>query len=306
MDFEKMFTAIDTHVAGEVYRIIIHSAINLNENSIESNQSLLKEKFADEKELLLNEPRGHRGINGCIVLPSKVADYALLFLNHDNEGGFKYGGLVTTITALLETGNLTIKENNLYEVETINGVYPVYANYKNQEVLSVQLESGECQVVEVTKEYKLVSVDKSRNYLLYDQLESIPEITMENLTSIMKWGKQTAEKMRSADVQFDGIIITNSIDSAENEIRSVTFEKDGTIQRSPGIDSTFAIFKGLFNHSKDTIQLTNESIYGCKLTANEIAGTNSRYIVGVQGFVTGMHQFIYDKDDPLENGFLLS
>ncbi|WP_099159242.1 proline racemase family protein [Virgibacillus ndiopensis] len=301
MNFEKMFSTIDTHVAGEAFRIIIHSAITLNESSLEMNHASIKEKYVHEKELLLNEPRGHRGMNGLIVAPSRVADFALLFVNHDSGVRFKYGGLVTTVTALLETGNLAKKEDNVYEIETVNGIHLVYATYEDQEVEMVRFESEECRVMETTEEYELVEIDSNRNYLIYSLPDSIPGIHMDYLSSIIKWGKQTAEKVKNT-IQFDGILIRELL---VNGVRSVTFENDGSILRSPGIDSTFAIFTALLNGSGNLTKLTNQSIFDSKLTARLIAGTDNRFSVETRGFVTGTHQFIYDQEDPLKSGFLL-
>ncbi|MGY0692205.1 proline racemase family protein [Virgibacillus sp. FSP13] len=305
MNVEKMFTTIDTHVAGEAFRIIVHSAITLNEKNLELNQALIEEKYMHEKELLLNEPRGHRGMNGCIVIPSNTADYACVFVNHDRDVKFKYAGLVATVTALLETGNLVKKENNVYDIETVNGLHSVYASFENQEVRKTRIESGACRVVETSDDYQSVEIDQSRHYLIYDPPDTMAGIGVAHLASIKKWGLETAAQMRSKSISFDGIVLTEPLDTKGNKVRSVTFEKDGSILRSPGMDSTFAILTALSSGSKPLTELTNHSIFDSKLTATLIEGTNTRYSIETQGFITGTHQFIYDQEDPLRNGFLL-
>ncbi len=301
MQVKKIFSTIDTHVLGEVFRIIIESPIALTE----INQSFLEEKYKREVEWLLNEPRGHRGMNGCFVLPSKVADYALMFVNHDSDVQFKYSGFVASITALLETGNLAKKEDDFYDIETVNGVFTVYAKYENQVVSRVRFENKACKVVESTNEFDMVEVDGSRKYLIYELPESIASIHMESLSTIMRWGKQTREKTRRGQAIFDGITLVDSMDSVDGNIQSVTFGNDGYILRSPGVDSTVAIFAALLNRSGQSVQLTNQSIYGSKLTVQLVPGTRDRFYIETQGFITGMHQFIYDQEDHLENGFLL-
>ncbi|WP_176142442.1 proline racemase family protein [Halobacillus hunanensis] len=302
MNIEKMFTTIDIHVTGEAFRMIVHSSLALNKDSVELI-TLSKSTFTPEKELLLNEPRGHRGINGCMVTPSKIADFGLLFVNQENDSSFRYSGLVASVTALLETGNLTVKENNLYTIETIHGLQTVYATYENQEVGTVCLQSDECQVIKKTEDYRVVEVDRLRRYFLFDLPNSIASIQMENLASIMKWGRQTTEEMSHRNCLFDGIILMEPV--TEDEVKSVTFEKDGNLLRSPGMDSTFAIFTVLRNGASHVTKFTNQSIFDSKLTAQAINGTNEKYSIETQGFVTGEHQFIYDQDDPLKNGFLL-
>ncbi|MFA1820965.1 proline racemase family protein [Virgibacillus oceani] len=306
MIIEKMFSTIDTHVEGEAFRIVIQSPINLNQNDFESNQQLLQMSYHGEKEFLLNEPRGHRGMNGCVVIPSKAADFGLLFFNHDPEIHFNYGGLAASVTALLETGNLKVNENGVYKIETIQGIYVVKANLENQEVTGVYLESKACRITDKKNEYHVVEIDGNRSYIILPLPESIPGIDINHLSSINKWGKKITERFHNENMAFNGVIITDEITNTDaNAIRSVTFEKDGNITRSPGIDSTFAILTGLRETLNEYTYLINNSIFNSSITASLLLGTEDKFFVEVQGFTTGIHQFIYDKDDPLKNGFLL-
>src|SRR5690625_2878866 len=115
MILEKVFTTVDTHVLGETYRIVTQSPIQFTGTNINENDEFLQNNYAIEKKLILNEPRGHRGINGCIVLPSTKADYQLLFFNHEGVSCFQYEGLFASLTALLETGNISRTKDNLYK-----------------------------------------------------------------------------------------------------------------------------------------------------------------------------------------------
>lgn len=305
MNFEKMISTIDAHVAGEAFRIVIHSSITLDKGDIKANHDLLQENYRNEKQLLLNEPRGHPGINGCNVLSSNVADYGLLFFNHDSVIQFNYAALVATVTALLETGNLPKNGDDFYKIETINGVYVVKANFENQEVTSVYFESEGCRIIEKNLEYSLVEIDGPRNYLITELPDEIASISLDHLSTITKWGKYATQKYTNEEVVFDGIIITEPTNATANEVSSVTFEKDGSILRSPGIDSTFAILTAM-DDLESQKRLTNKSIFGSSLTAQQLADTSKRFYIETQGFITGIHQFIYDQADPLKNGFLLN
>lgn len=304
MEAEKMFTTIDTHVAGEPFRIIVHSPMTLDADVMALNKNTIDLRFQREKDLLLNEPRGYQGMNGCIVLPSKTADYACLFIHHDDDTPFTYSGLVATVTALLETGNITKKDTNQYHIETVHGTYSIHATLEQQEVSMASFESGEIRVLDTSETYKVVQIDQSRNYLIFNLPDPIPGIAIENLSAITKWGKQTIKEMQHHT--FDGIILTEPV-SIQNhaEVRSVTFKKDGSILRSPGADSTFAIFQAWSPESPGLTTLTNSSIFNSTLTAALVKGTKSRFSMETRAFVTGMHQFIYDQTDPLEHGFLL-
>ncbi|WP_029266342.1 proline racemase family protein [Virgibacillus alimentarius] len=305
MNIEKMFTTIDTHVAGEAFRIVIHSPIDLKESDIKLNDAILHDHFQRERDFLLNEPRGHRGMNGCIILPSKVADYGLLFFNHTSSGTFNYGALVASVTALLETGNIAKKENEAYTIETVHGIYRVKVKQENQEVTSVSFEAEACQVIEKTPEFTLMQVDASRNYAIFSLPEIVEKISLDYLSDIQKWGKEVSEKLKGEAIPFEGIVMVDASGLSANTVRSVTFEKDGTILRSPGADSTLAIFGAFLSIDHVLEQLTNYSIFDSELTAQFVPRSKHLMSMETEGFVTGMHQFIYDHTDPLQEGFLL-
>ncbi|MER2090451.1 MAG: proline racemase family protein [Sporosarcina sp.] len=306
MNFEKMYSTIDTHVAGEAFRIVIQSPIRLHGGDIQANHDELKNNFTNEKNLLLNEPRGHRGIHGCVVGPSQTADFSLLFFNHEDVSNFKYEGLLATVTALLETGNMNKSADEFYKVETVNGIYTVKAIVENQEVTSASVESEACSEINSNPDYVSISVDNARNYLLYTLPDSIPGIELEHLAALNRWGLEQTTKLTSGNIDYAGVVVIESVPATPDKIRSVTFEKDGYILRSPGIDSTFAILTSLAIKEAGQSQIVNESIFGSSLTARKLSEDALRFSIETEAFVTGAHEFIFDQDDPLKEGFLLA
>jgi proline racemase len=142
MNISTVFSTIDTHVAGEAYRIIVYSSIILDKPDIKENNQVLHQVYQDECDFLLNEPRGHKGMHGCVVLPSKKADFGLLLFAHHKESLFSYSGLIGAVTALLETGKLQRTDNDNYTVETIYGIYQVQATVQNEKVTSILLKNS--------------------------------------------------------------------------------------------------------------------------------------------------------------------
>jgi proline racemase len=306
VNFEKMYSTIDTHVVGEAYRIVIQSPIAFLGGDVHSNHDILKYNFKNEKNLLLNEPRGHRGMHGCVVVPSSVADFQLLFFNHEAVTNFKYEGLLATVTALIETGNLKRTVDDRYQVETVKGIYTVKASVDNHEVTAVYIEGGTCSEINVTSDYLSVRIDNDRNYLLYTLPDSISSIELANLAVLNHWGIEKTAELAKANVEYEGVILMTSRQDALNKVRSVTFEKDGYILRSPGIDSTFAILTSLLNTPGSHSEIENESIFGSSLTAKVLSKGERRFALETEAFVTGSHEFIFDQDDPLKNGFILA
>lgn len=299
-----MFSTIDTHVEGKAFRIVTQSPIRLNEKDIKANHKYLQTHFENEKNLLLNEPRGHRDMRGCIVIPSNEADIGLLFFNHEGQGDFTYSGLFAVITALLETGNIAQHANNEYTIETAYGIYTVQVTMKGSEVRSVYVENQETTHEQVKDDIPAVTVDGKRTYVLCPLPKTIPTIDVPYLIQLNHWGRDMCSRLQAEKVSFDGVVLVEEKSSSDTTVRSVTFEKDGNILRSPGVDSTIALLASKKAHHSSIKELTNESIFGSELTVKGIHETD-RYAVEAEAFVTGLQDFIYDEDDPLKDGFLL-
>src|SRR5699024_745407 len=236
-------------------------------------------------------------MHGCIVVPSSVADFGVLFFNHDQNVQFQYGGLVATITALLETGHLKQREDQTYMIETIDGIFCMKVTTNDLEVTSVYLESDQCNVYQWEENYQIISVDGKRDYALLTLPKEIPMIHLDYLSKINQWGKKMINRFVSLH-SLDGIIVIEPINGHENHVRSVTFMRDETILRSPGFDSTFEILTALREKNKSIQQLSNESIFNSYLTAKLISKDN-RFSLETEGFITGIHEFVVDPDDPL-------
>ena len=76
-----MYTAVDVHVNGEAFRVMKDVPCKYY-YSLEQLNEQFSGELAEERKLLLNEPRGFIGLNGCIVVPSihNEVDAAVLFL----------------------------------------------------------------------------------------------------------------------------------------------------------------------------------------------------------------------------------
>lgn len=300
MNIEKMYSTIDTHVVGEPFRIVLQSPIQFLGSSLVEKQAALQTSFPLEKSILLNEPRGYSEMSGCIILPSEKAHFGLIFFNHEQYVSFKSSGLVATLTALLETGNLAKEPDEIYTIETTNGVYKLKAKMENNEVTSVKFNQSN-YTVQAMPSYEKVTFDEKRSYLLMDLPADIPQISVNELAEINAWTKHAVGILKEhADVA--GLIVVDQ--QTDQKVRSMTIKRDGAILRSPGFDSTFAILISLRKKDSTVSKVINESIFNSELRATYDSEEDSLNIV-VESFVTGIHEFLVDSDDPLQKGFLL-
>lgn len=295
MNLEKWVTTTDVHVGGETFRIL-SASLPHPLTSIHEYQPL--GKCSEAKGFLLQEPRGHAGMNGCIVLPSATADFGLLFFQQNHLPNFSYSGLVAALTAMLEMGRIQQKESKKYFIETVRGVYVLKAEMHDTSVTRVTIESPLVVVQEKSEEYTLVTVE-DRMYAMYPLPENIPAIDVEYLFSLEQWGKE-ATTLHS---DLCGVILYEYLNLEKQVYRSITFTKDGYILRSPGVDSSFALLYVMQEIHPNLFSLTNTSIFGSAFTVKR--RNKTRYVIETRGFITGIHQFVYDPEDPFPAGFLL-
>ncbi|MFI8708464.1 proline racemase family protein [Bacillus sp. NPDC077411] len=314
MKIQKTYSTTDVHVAGEAFRVIKDVPFIHYQNLEQLNEQFMH-VFADDIYLLLNEPRGFAGLNGCLVVPTinEQVDAAVLFLNHEGTVPIHYGGIVAVITTLLECGHLQPRASNEYKIETLRGVISVTAMMENDEVVSVMIESEPCQVVEtnishsnINTQFSLVQADQL--YAVFEKGDIAAEICVEELSELKRWG-QTMHQALESKFPVRGIILMDDSHLKEGRIKTITFREDQYIVRSPGFESTKACYTSLLAKGRLDMEppFVNESIFGSTLTVQVAKQTENGYkfTLKSRGFITGMQMFVLDPTDPLPAGFLL-
>ncbi|ANE85976.1 MULTISPECIES: proline racemase family protein [Bacillus] len=312
MNIQKMYTAVDVHVNGEAFRVMKDVPCKYY-YSLEQLNEQFSGELAEEMKLLLNEPRGFIGLNGCIVVPSihNEVDAAVLFFNHEGSVPLHYGGIVAVITMLLESGYLKKRESNQYKIETLCGIFLVHAYVENDEVISVSFESKLCYMIEKNLQvgnvsYSLIQADKV--YAVVEKGAYSPEIRMENISELKRWGEATLQAIQKQSL-IKRLILVDPSQKEKNHIKSITFHEDNFIVRSPGFVSTIvsyvhALFKNDYMADKP---FKNESIFNSFITVEKVKKEELGYIFRFEsrGFITGMQTFLLDPTDPFPAGFLL-
>ncbi|WP_434163638.1 proline racemase family protein [Bacillus thuringiensis] len=312
MNIQKMYTAVDVHVNGEAFRVMKDVPCKYY-YSLEQLNEQFSGELAEEMKLLLNEPRGFIGLNGCIVVPSihNEVDAAVLFFNHEGSIPLHYGGIVAVITMLLESGYLKKRKSNQYKIETLSGIFLVHAYVENDEVISVSFESKLCYMIEENLKsgnitYSLIQADKV--YAVVEKDTYSPEICIENISELKKWGEATLQAIQK-ELLIKRLILIDSLNKEENHIKSITFHENNFIVRSPGFVSTIVFYvHALFKNDYITDKpFKNESIFNSFITVEKVKKEELGYIFRFEsrGFITGMQTFLLDPTDPFPTGFLL-
>ncbi|NGY80614.1 proline racemase family protein (plasmid) [Bacillus megaterium] len=317
MKIQKVYSTTDVHVAGEAFRIIKDLPF-FHHQSLEQLNEQLQEEFLESIHLLLNEPRGFASLNGCLVVPpvSQEADAAVLFFNYNGKLPLHYGGIVAVITTLLECGHLHPKTSSEYKIETLSGVISATAIMEKDEVISVVIESGPCQLVQTNIPLSYLHLDTSFSlvqanqlYAVFEKRDISEEIHVEKLSELKRWGQTILQALESI-IPVKGVILMDDSHLKDGQIKTITFDENGYIVRSPGFESTMACYTSLLTNDgvlNMKSALINKSIFDSYLTIQASNQTENEFhfIVSTRGFITGMQTFVLDPTDPFPSGFLL-
>ena len=82
-DWVKIKT-IDMHTGGEPVRVILEGYPLLKEATVLDHRNYFKKNLDHLRQSLMLEPRGHADMYGVVVVPSKRADFGVVFMH--NEG----------------------------------------------------------------------------------------------------------------------------------------------------------------------------------------------------------------------------
>ncbi|WP_026678993.1 proline racemase family protein [Fictibacillus gelatini] len=330
MQFSGHFSTIDTHTAGEPLRIITSGVPFLQGKTMLDKRTQFAEHFDHIRQTLMYEPRGHHGMYGCVVMPpeSSNADFGVLFMRNEGFSTMCGHGIIAVVTALIETGQLYVKgADEPIIIDSPAGQIVAYADCAGSEVKSVTFNNVPSFVFE--KEHVLESNVKAEIayggafYVIVDAKAFDVRIEIEQLAKIQQIAKQVKEEIeRKVIVQHPlekkingiyGVIFTDEPQKENSDMRSVTIFADQQIDRSPCGTGTSALLASLYENGKlqEATPFVNESVIGSQfvgtITGTARVGDFEAVIPQIKGraFITGLHQFFIDPDDPLSAGFLL-
>ena len=137
-------TTIDTHTAGEPFRVITSGFPDLKGNSILEMRRYVKTHFDHLRTSLMWEPRGHADMYGCIVTPpvSDGADFGVLFLHNEGFSSMCGHGIIGITKVVVETGLVPMKSpETKVVIDAPAGRIIAYARVQDGFVQKVRFEN---------------------------------------------------------------------------------------------------------------------------------------------------------------------
>lgn len=333
MNFQRLFSTIDTHTGGNPTRTVISGLPVVKGSTMSEKMLYMKENYDWIRKFLMNEPRGHDVMSGTLLVEPchPEADIGAIFIETGGYLPMCGHDTIGTCTALIEAGLIEVFEpyTNI-NMDTPAGLIEVkvkVVNGKAEEVTfanapSFLLKSIEIDVDQIGK----VQCDIAYGgnfYGIIDARKIGLELTKNNASNIV----DKAITIRNAINETESVIhpeypFINGLTHIEfftdpvhpdADVKNTVVVPPGGIDRSPCGTGTSAKLATMYTKNEIGVDelFVHESIVGSLFKARILEAKKIKdydaIIPEVTGsaWIMGMHRFFYNEKDPLREGYLL-
>lgn len=332
-DHWSKITTIDMHTGGEPLRLITGGLPPIPGSSITEKIRYFKRNFDHWRTRLIGEPRGHSDMYAAILTDpvNPESNYGVFFLHNEGYSSM-CGHAIIALTTLLARSKPLMGEGILrFTFDVPSGVVHAMAKFLNGKLYSVSFENVPSFVVE--REVSIfheslgeLKVDLAFGGAFYAYLDVAPhsiDLEAANSGRLKQLGREIKALVENEypvkhpfnpDLSFlYGVIFYGPSSHDEAICRNVCIFADGELDRSAtgtGVSGKAALLYDSGKLAKDE-QILIESITGSTMRVEVIGqesfGPFQAIIPRVSGsaFLTGKHEFIFDEDDPLIDGFFI-
>jgi trans-L-3-hydroxyproline dehydratase len=331
----RILTTIDAHAAGEPLRIVTSGIPPLRGATILERRREMLEQHDHLRRVLMFEPRGHADMYGAILTAPVTpdADFGVLFMHNEGYSTMCGHGIIALTTALIETGQWSGVSDQASEVtvgyDTPAGFVRARARVENGRAVEVAFENvpsfvydRELPITTSRGSFAVRVVFGGAFYALADARVADLDVRPEQIRELIDFGMEIKYAAEAAidvvhplEPELRGIYGTIICDepSEQADGRNVTIFADGEVDRSPCGTGTAARLAWL--HASGQLApgrpYRHESIIGTVFTGRVLRETHVGDISAIvpeiagRGFLTGMHTFVVEPDDPVGGGFLV-
>jgi proline racemase len=334
LNTQVIVSAVDYHTAGEPFRIISGGVPAIYGDTVLDKRLYAMENLDHIRELVINEPRGHADMYGCFVTEpdDRGADFGTVFFHNAGYSTACGHGTIALAVWALESGLVSMAEpeTNL-TIDVPSGRLKAVAAVEDGRVESVRFRNVPSFVyaegLPVETSVGPVAADIAFGGAFYACVAA-QEVGLgleaTNLAGFISLGREINDSINDAheilhpleprlrDI-YGTIFFADKEGGGPLRQRNVTVFADGEVDRSPCGSGTSARL-ALLDNSGRLLRgdaLSHESIigteFGGRVVGETRVGEYDAVITEVEGsaHLTGYHQFVLRRDDPLGTGFLL-
>lgn len=328
---KKIIVTIDSHTEGEPTRIVIGGLPNIPGKTMVEKKEYFERNLDFIRTALMLEPRGHRDMFGAVITPpvSDKADFGVLWIDCSEVADMCGHGSLGVTAVAVETGMVKVTEPiTTVTFDTPAGLVTGYAYVEGNNIKSVSVQ-GVPSFLYKTASIKIeelgeipIEIAFGGNFFAIVNAKDLGvKVSREYIPKLVKYGLLIKDKVnREVKVQHPTIphiryiIGTRIIDSPTHpqaNVKNVVVFGDGQVDRSPCGTGTCAHTALLYAKGEIRLneEVVHESIIGTLFKAKavrEVTVENYKAIIpefSGRVYITGMHMFIIDPNDPMRYGF---
>ena len=144
LKFKNYITCIDAHTGGEPLRVITSGFPPIPGKTILEKRKYVKEHQDDIRKMMMLEPRGHSGMDGCIITEAVTpdGDFGVLFTHNEGLSTMCGHGIIAVTKVVLQTGIIPPQEGlNTVKIDSPAGRITAFANVKDGCVVEVSFNN---------------------------------------------------------------------------------------------------------------------------------------------------------------------
>jgi proline racemase/trans-L-3-hydroxyproline dehydratase len=332
--FTHIISTVDTHTAGEPTRIVLSGLPPILGTTMAVKKRYMMEHLDHFRTLLMQEPRGHRDMVGAILTPptTERSAYGILFMDHAGYLDMCGHATIGITTALATTGMIPLSEPETVVIfDTSAGSIESHARVERHEVVEVSVANVSSflyakDVALHLPDLGAISIDVSfaGNFIALARARDLGvSVHADHVAKLLELGTlvKTAVNARlqvyhPTQPHLTTVQLTQIYDQPEPPrpfARSIAIFGSGQMDRSPCGTGTSALMATLYVRGELPlgVQFINESIIGTRFSGRLIREVQVGEFVAVdpiftgQAYLTGMHQFVVDPNDPAKYGFVV-
>lgn len=334
MRIAKVISTVESHTAGEPFRIVTSGLPMIQGETIIQRRSWLKANFDHLRTALMHEPRGHAHMYGGYLTPpvSPEGDFGIIFVHNDGYSDHCGHGVIALATAAVQLGwvQRTIPETQV-GIDAPCGFIHAFVGWDGERVSGVRFRNVPSflykrNVSVETRSFGVVTGDIAFGGAFYFYTSGIPyglEIREADVDNLVRFGAEVKEAANASIKvvhpsipeinHIYGTVIHNAPrDSTATQANCCVFA-DREVDRSPTGSGTAGRLAQLYARGELAIGelLINESVIGTTFRGRVIEETKvediQAVIAEVEGaaYLCGFANWVIDDDDALRDGFLV-
>jgi proline racemase/trans-L-3-hydroxyproline dehydratase len=334
MNIKKIITAIDAHAEGNPERVVTAGIPPIPGRTMLEKSRYVRDNLDYLRTMLVHEPRGHSNMYAALLVPPTVAeaDFGVIYLEPGGYVTMCGHGTIAICTVLVETGAVeAVEPQTEIVLDTPAGLVHGYVDVKDGRAESVTIRNVPSFLFKADAEVDVPDLGRvqldiaygGNFYAILDASQVGLEIKPENANDCIAVGSKIwravndqIEIHHPAEPQIDCI---NYVEFSappthpQATLKNTVVIPPGGMDRSPCGTGTSAKMATLYAKGKLGLNevFVHESIIGSlfygQLLAETKVGEFKAVVPSIRGsaYITGVHQFVADPQDPFAAGFQL-